>query len=234
MLISSFASDFGAHSLTGLAVAFGGGVLASLSPCLYPMIPITLSIVGGDRNGMPRHRVGLVLVYIAGLAAAYSLLGLIAGLTGTMFGGISTNPWLHFAMANVMLLAAAMMADVIAVPIPASIQQRAATIGTGGRIGGAFAMGGVSGLVAAPCGAPVLAGILTWVTTTKSALLGFAYLLAFSLGMCTLLLALAVATDTALRLPRPGRWMIGVKRLFALVLVGVAEYYLVSMGQLFV
>lgn len=234
MLISSVASDFGAHSLTGLAVAFGGGVLASLSPCLYPMIPITLSIVGGDRNGAARHRVGLVLVYIAGLAAAYSLLGLIAGLTGTMFGGISTNPWLHFAMANVMLLAAAMMADVIAVPMPASIQQRAATIGTGGRIGGAFAMGGVSGLVAAPCGAPVLAGILTWVTTTKSALLGFAYLLAFSLGMCTLLLALAVATDTALRLPRPGPWMIGVKRLFALVLVGVAEYYLVSMGQLIV
>ena len=149
MLISSVASDFGAHSLTGLAVAFGGGVLASLSPCLYPMIPITLSIVGGDRNGAARHRVGLVLVYIAGLAAAYSLLGLIAGLTGTMFGGISTNPWLHFAMANVMLLAAAMMADVIAVPMPASIQQRAATIGTGGRIGGAFAMGGVSGLVAA-------------------------------------------------------------------------------------
>lgn len=234
MLISSVASGFGAHSLTGLAVAFGGGVLASLSPCLYPMIPITLSIVGGDRNGAARHRVGLVLVYIAGLAAAYSLLGLIAGLTGTMFGGISTNPWLHFAMANVMLLAAAMMADVIAVPMPASIQQRAATIGTGGRIGGAFAMGGVSGLVAAPCGAPVLAGILTWVTTTKSALLGFAYLLAFSLGMCTLLLALAVATDTALRLPRPGPWMIGVKRLFALVLVGVAEYYLVSMGQLIV
>src|SRR5512146_1125953 len=110
MLISSVASDFGAHSLTGLAVAFGGGVLASLSPCLYPMIPITLSIVGGDRNGTARHRVGLVLVYIAGLAAAYSLLGLIAGLTGTMFGGISTSPWLHFAMANVMLLAAAMMA----------------------------------------------------------------------------------------------------------------------------
>jgi thiol:disulfide interchange protein DsbD len=133
-----------------------------------------------------------------------------------------------------MLLAAAMMADVIAVPIPASVQQRAAAIGTGGRVGGAFAMGAVSGLVAAPCGAPVLAGILTWVTTTKSAVLGFAYLLAFSLGMCTLLLALALATDTALRLPRPGRWMTGVKRLFALILVGVAEYYLISMGQLIV
>jgi thiol:disulfide interchange protein DsbD len=149
-----------------------------------------------------------------------------------MFGAISTNPWLSFTMANVMLLAAAMMADVIGVPIPASIQQRAAKVGTGGRVGGAFAMGAVSGLVAAPCGAPVMAGILTWVTTTKSAGLGFIYLLAFSLGMCTLLLVLAIATDTALRLPRPGPWMVGVKRLFALILVGVAEYYLVTMGQL--
>jgi cytochrome c-type biogenesis protein len=234
MLISGFAPDYGARAFGGLAVAFGGGVLASLSPCLYPMIPITLSIVGGAKAATRRHRVGLVLVYIAGLASAYSALGLIAGLTGTMFGNISTYPWLHFAMANVMLLAAAMMADVIAVPIPASVQQRAAAIGTGGRVGGAFAMGAVSGLVAAPCGAPVLAGILTWVTTTKSAVLGFAYLLAFSLGMCTLLLALALATDTALRLPRPGRWMTGVKRLFALILVGVAEYYLISMGQLIV
>jgi cytochrome c-type biogenesis protein len=232
MLLSSLTPDFTVRPLAALGVSFGGGVLASLSPCLYPMIPVTLSIVGGNGASSRRRRVGLALVYVTGLAAAYSLLGLFAGLTGTMFGTISTNPWLSFAMANVMLLAAAMMADVIAVPIPASIQQRAANVGTGGRIGGAFAMGAVSGLVAAPCGAPVMAGILTWVATTKSAALGFLYLLAFSLGMCTLLMALAIATDTALRLPRPGPWMIGVKRLFALILVGVAEYYLFTMGQL--
>jgi len=234
MIAAQLPSQFSSHPLAGLAVAFGGGLLASLSPCLYPMIPITLSIVGGTRASSRRQRVGLALVYVAGLASTYSLLGLVAGLTGTMFGSISTNPWLYFAMANVMLLAAAMMADVIAVPIPASIQQRAASIGTGGRVGGAFAMGAVSGLVAAPCGAPVMAGILTWVTTTRSGVLGFLYLLAFSLGMCALLLVLAALADTALRLPRPGRWMTGVKRLFALVLLGVAEYYLISMGQLII
>ena len=232
MILSSLTPDFTARPLAAIGLAFGGGVLASLSPCLYPMIPVTLSIVGGNGASSRRRRVGLAFIYVAGLAAAYSLLGLAAGLSGTMFGAISTNPWLSFTMANVMLLAAAMMADVIGVPIPASIQQRAAKVGTGGRVGGAFAMGAVSGLVAAPCGAPVMAGILTWVTTTKSAGLGFVYLLAFSLGMCTLLLVLAIATDTALRLPRPGPWMVGVKRLFALILVGVAEYYLVTMGQL--
>jgi cytochrome c-type biogenesis protein len=232
MISVPLAPQLSGHPLVGIALAFGGGLVASLSPCLYPMIPITLSIVGGAQTTSRRHRIGLVLVYIVGLAGAYSALGLIAGLSGTMFGGVSTNPWLYFGMANVMLLAAAMMADVIAVPIPASVQQRAATIGTGGRIGGAFAMGAVSGLVAAPCGAPVMAGILTWVTTTHSGVLGFLYLLAFSLGMCALLLALAFAADGALRLPRPGRWMTHVKRVFSLVLLGVAEYYLISMGQL--
>jgi thiol:disulfide interchange protein DsbD len=228
---ASLSTQLSARPLVGLSIAFGGGMLASLSPCLYPMIPVTLSIVTGSRNARRRQRIGLTLTYVAGLAAAYSTLGLIAGVTGTLFGAIGTNPWLYFAMANVMLAAAAMMADVIPVPIPASLQSRAASLGTGGRAGGAFVMGSVSGLVAAPCGAPVLAGILTWVTTTRSAGLGFAYLLAFSLGMCTLLLALAILTDAALALPRPGAWMTVVKRLGAVLLLGVAEYYLISMGQ---
>jgi cytochrome c-type biogenesis protein len=231
---ANFSVQLSSHPLLGLSVAFGGGVLASLSPCLYPMIPVTLSIVAGNRAGYRWHRIGLVLVYVAGLATAYAGLGLLAGLTGTIFGAVSTNPWLYFGMANVMIIAAAMMADVIPVPIPVSIQQRAASLGAGGRAGGAFIMGSVSGLVAAPCGAPVLAAILTWVTRTGSAALGSLYLLAFSLGMCTLLLVLAIATDAALALPRPGAWMTLVKRLGAIVLLGVAEYYLISMGQLIV
>jgi thiol:disulfide interchange protein DsbD len=230
----SLSNQLSSSPLLGLSLAFGGGLLASLSPCLYPMIPVTLSIVAGNRAGARWQRIGLSLAYVAGLAAAYSALGLIAGVTGTLFGSISTNPWLYFAMANVMIISAAMMADVIPVPIPVALQQRAASMGTGGRAGGAFVMGSVSGLVAAPCGAPVLAGILTWVTTTGSAALGFLYLLAFSLGMCALLLTLAILTDAALSLPRPGRWMTGVKRLGAIILLGVAEYYLISMGQLIV
>jgi len=175
-----------------------------------------------------------VLVYVVGLAAAYAGLGLLAGLTGTMFGTVSTNPWLQFAMANVMLASAGMMADVIPVPIPSRLRARASATGVGGKVTGALIMGLVSGLVAAPCGAPVLAAILTWVAATRSSALGFIYLLAFSVGMCSLLLAAAVATDTTLRLPRAGPWMLWVKRAFALILLGVAEYYLVQMGSLLI
>jgi thiol:disulfide interchange protein DsbD len=90
----------------------------------------------------------------------------------------------------------------------------------------------MSGLVAAPCGAPVMAAVLTWVTTTKSAALGFLYLFVFSLGMCALLVVVGLSSGTIARLPRAGMWMVWVKRLFALVMIGVAEYYLVKMGQL--
>jgi cytochrome c-type biogenesis protein len=144
---------------------------------------------------------------------------------------VSTNPWMLFTMANVMVLAAAMMADVLPVPIPQRLQARAATMGEGGRFAGVFVMGIVSGLVAAPCGAPVMAAVLTWVSATRSAWLGFLYLFVFSLGMSSLLLVLAFVADTSLRLPRAGPWMLWIKRAFAVILLGVAEYYLISMGQ---
>jgi thiol:disulfide interchange protein DsbD len=225
--------DLSANPLLVTGAVFVAGVATSLTPCLYPMIPITVSIIGTGDAALSRwHRVGLVGVYVIGLAAAYAALGLIAGLTGTMFGSVSTNPWLQFAMANVMLVAAAMMADMVPVPIPSRLRARAMSAGAGGKATGVFVMGLVSGLVAAPCGAPVMAAILTWVAATRSAILGFVYLLAFSIGMCSLLLAAALVTDTTLRLPRAGPWMLWVKRAFALILLGVAEYYLVQMGTL--
>lgn len=230
---SALSANLSSHPLVALGSVFVGGVLTSLTPCLYPMIPITVSIVGGGASAHSRaRRMSLAFTYVVGLAAAYAGLGLLAGLTGTLFGGVSTNPWLYFLMANVMLVAAAMMADVVPVPIPERLRERTATAGTGGKFAGVLVMGLASGLVAAPCGAPVMAAVLTWVTTTKSAWLGFLYLFAFSIGMSTLLLALAFAADTSLRLPRAGSWMLWVKRAFALILLGVAEYYLIGMGQL--
>ena len=231
--------------LTAIPLLFGFGVLTSFTPCIFPMIPITAAIVGGQSVGadvegggavrVSRWRpVALTMCYVVGLATVYSGLGLVAGLTGTMFGTISTNPWLYFAMANLLLVAALAMLDVIPVRLPSAITSRAATAGTRGRAMGAFVMGAMSGLVAAPCSAPVMLAVLAWVATTKSAALGFAYLFAFSLGMCALLVVVGVVTGAAGRLPRPGMWMVWVKRGFALVMIGVAQYYLIEMGKLLV
>ena len=224
--------------LVALPVLFAAGVLTSLNPCIYPMIPITAAIVGGQESGATGGRrlrpVLLTLTYVLGLAAVYSILGVIAGMTGTLFGTVSTNPWLYFLMANLLLLSGLVMLEALPLPLPTAWIDRASRAGTAGRFSGAFVMGAVSGLVAAPCGAPVMAAVLTWVAATKSASLGFAYLFAFSLGMCALLVAVGVFSGTLARLPKAGAWMVWIKRAFGILMLGAAEYYLIKMGQLLI
>ncbi len=229
------------NPVAALPILFGAGVLTSLTPCVYPMIPITAAIVGGSSSS---KQIGvskpsqlrptlLTLAYVLGLALVYAVLGVLAGLTGTMFGTVSANPWSFFIMANLLLIAALAMLDVLPVRVPSFVLQRAATAGNGGSTAGAFAMGAASGLVAAPCSAPVMAAVLTWVATTGSAVLGFIYLFTFSLGMCTLLVVVGLSAGNLGRLPRAGAWMLRVKKFFAFVMLGMAEYYLVRMGQVY-
>lgn len=237
MDFTQIAARLSGSPVTALALLFVAGVLTSLTPCIYPMIPITAAVVGGRTVGAARSKgrtAALTFTYVIGLALVYSVLGLIAGMTKTIFGTVSSNPWLYFAMANLLLLAALAMVDVIPIRLPAWVAQRAATAGRGGELGGAFAIGAMSGLVAAPCSAPVMAAVLTWVSTTQSAALGFAYLFSFSLGMCALLVVVGLSSGTLARLPKAGVWMVWVKRGFALVMLGVAEYYLLKAGQLWI
>jgi cytochrome c-type biogenesis protein len=233
---TQLAAQLSAHPWAAVPLLFGTGVLTSLTPCIYPMIPITAAIVGGesvgrDTGGSRVRPITLTLCYVLGLALVYATLGLLAGLTGTLFGAVSSNPWSYFVMANLLLVFALVMLDVMPVPIPSALMARASSAGRRGGGAGAFIMGAASGLVAAPCSAPVMAAVLTWVGTTRSAVLGFIYLFVFSLGMCTFLVLAGVSTGALARLPRAGMWMLWVKRLFALVMLGAAEYYLVLMGQ---
>ncbi len=238
MDFTHISTQLSSSPLTALPILFIAGVLTSLAPCIYPMIPITAAIVGGSAvGGVPRPRsltVLLTFTYVLGLALAYASLGLFAGLTGTLFGSVSTNPWLYFAMANLLIIAALAMLDVIPVRVPSWLLTRAATAGEGGSLYGVFVMGAASGLVAAPCSAPVMAAVLTWVSATKSGVLGFIYLFVFSLGMCTLLVLVGLFSGTLARLPRAGAWMVWIKRIFALIMLAVAEYYLVQMGLLLI
>src|SRR5687767_9960681 len=126
--------DF-SQPLIAIPTLFLGGVLTSLNPCIYPMIPITAAIVGGQEvttvNGRTRRSrpVLLTLTYVLGLASVYSLLGVVAGMTGTLFGTVSTNPWLYFAMANLLVLSALAMFDVLPVPVPRWAIDRASRAG---------------------------------------------------------------------------------------------------------
>ena len=234
MDFSGLTERLGSSPLTALPLLFIGGLLTSLTPCVYPMIPITVALVGQESMGTTSSKwrpLKLTLAYVLGVAIVYAILGVIAGMTGSIFGSISSNPWLYFLQANVLLLAGLFMLDVFTLTLPASTMEWASRVGGGGHFGGAFAMGSVSGLVAAPCGAPVMAAVLTWVTRTQSPVLGFIYLFVFSLGMCALLVVIGVSSGSAARLPRAGVWMMRVKKFFGFVMLGMAEYYLIKMGQ---
>src|SRR5947209_19240587 len=122
-------------------------MLTSLTPCIYPMIPITAAIVGGQSGEAASAKASrwrplrLSLLYVLGMALVYAALGLFAGLTGTLFGSISTNPWLYFAMANLLLVAGLAMLDVVPVRLPSALLRRAATRGRVGRVAASFVMG---------------------------------------------------------------------------------------------
>jgi len=217
--------------LLALAVLFGAGVLTSLTPCVYPMIPITASVISGTaRVGRSwRRTVGLTMTYVVGLALLYALLGTVAGLTGTLFGAVSASPWALFAIGNLLLVFALAMLDVLPVPVPKRLMAWAANR-EGGSYGAVFLLGATSGVVAAPCGAPAFAAVLAWVAATGAGVMGFVYLFVFSLGMTALLVFVGLFAGAVTSLPRSGKWMIVAKRVAAVVMLGVAEYYFIKAG----
>lgn len=214
-----------------MGAMFGAGVLTSLTPCVYPMIPITSAVIAGTtREDQSKLRtVGLTLTYAVGLALLYATLGAIAGMTGQLFGTVSANPWTLFAIGNLLVLFALAMLDVLPVPVPKKLLERASQT-DGGSYGAVFLMGAMSGVVAAPCGAPAFAVVLTWVAATQAGLMGFVYLFVFSLGMTALLIGVGLFSGTLALLPRSGMWMVWVKRIAAVIMIGMAEYYFVTAG----
>jgi thiol:disulfide interchange protein DsbD len=218
--------------LLALASLFGAGVLTSLTPCIYPMIPITAGVLaasaGPDRSR--RRVVGLTLTYVSGLALLYAFLGMLAGLTGSLFGTVSASPWARFAIGNLLLLFALAMLDVFPVSAPRRLVAWAGNLG-GGSYPAVFLLGATSGIVAAPCGAPAFAVVLTWVAATGSAVLGFVYLFVFSIGMTTLLVVVGLFSGTLAALPQQGKWMVWIKKAAGVVMLAMAEYYFILMGQ---
>src|SRR3989454_11712517 len=152
------------------------------------MMPIAAGTLAGvNVEGRTRRRtLGLTLTYVSGLALFYALLGMIAGMTGSLFGTIGASFWARLIIGNLLLVFALAMLDVMPVRLPARLAAWAGSLG-GGSYPAVFLLGATSGLVAAPCGAPAFAAVLTWVATTRSAGLGFLYLFVFSLGMTVLL-----------------------------------------------
>ena len=233
MAVQEGLSDALQHQpLVALATLFAAGVGMSLTPCIYPMIPITTGIIAAtaDRERSRWHTLWLTLTYVLGLALLYAFLGMLAGLTGSLFGTVASSFWARLVIGNLLLLFALAMLDVLPIAAPQRLVAWAGKLG-GGSYPAVFLLGATSGIVAAPCGAPAFAVVLTWVATTQSAVLGFVYLFVFSLGMTALLVAVGLFSGTLAALPKSGRWMLWVKRAAGVIMLAMAEYYFIQAGM---
>lgn len=209
-------------SLLAFGASFAGGVLTSLTPCVYPLIPITVSIFGARQARSRTQAVALSGLYVLGIAAMYSALGVGAALTGKAFGSAMQNPWAMGAVALVFGAMAASMFGAFELQLPARLQARLNAVG-GAGFAGAFLMGLVAGVIAAPCTGPVLAAALAFVAAQGSAAFGFGIMFAYALGL-GLLFFLIGAFSVAL--PKSGPWMETIKGVFGVALLAAAGIFL--------
>lgn len=214
--------------LLALPLIFLLGLALNLTPCVYPIIPITISYFGSQSHE-GRKPVVLALFYVLGMAVMYSTLGVAAGLTGGLFGSQLQNPWVLGIFALVMFALALSQFDrkdgrpIWEFQLPAALRNKA---GSRSGILGAMLMGLMVGVVAAPCIGPAVVALLQWVGTQKNAMLGFITFFTLALGLGLPYVFLATASGSVKRLPRSGEWMIGVKHIFGVIMIWMGFYYL--------
>lgn len=211
--------------LFALLIVFAAGFLTSLTPCVYPMIPITISYIGGRSAGQGKLR-GFILslFYVLGLALVYSGLGVFAGMTGTLFGSATQSPGVVGFVALIFGVMGLSMLGLFDIQLPAGLQSKMQGGGPKSGYLGAVSMGAVAGLVAAPCAGPVIVALVTFIAQTQSAFLGFILMMGFALGMGILFIILGTFSGLLSSLPSAGMWMDKVKKVFGIIMLGAALY----------
>lgn len=202
--------------------AFFGGLALNLTPCVYPMIPVTVAFFSGQAPGKASVTARLAGFYVAGMALTYAVLGSIAARTGALFGFWLQQPAVLLTTAGLMVALALGMFGLYELRPPAWITQRFGRAASGGI--GALGMGAVVGLIAAPCVGPFVLGLLVFVGQTANPVLGFWLLLTLGIGMGLPYIAVGVGANRLSAWPKAGPWMVWVKRALGVVLIGVALY----------
>ncbi|MCW9066284.1 MAG: thioredoxin domain-containing protein [Ignavibacteriaceae bacterium] len=213
--------------LIGLLFVFLGGLALNLTPCVYPLIPITVGYFGGQSEGSTTKLFFMGVLFILGLSVTYSAIGVITSLTGAVFGALLQSPIVILIIVAIMLGLSLSMFGVYEFKLPDSFVNKAG--GAKAGLYGAFFMGLTMGIVAAPCIGPFVLGLVTYVATKQDPYFGFLLFFVLAVGLGTPYLFLAVFSGKIKKLPRAGEWMDAVKHIFGFILVGMALYFLLPL-----
>ncbi len=206
-----------------------GGVLASFTPCIYPVIPITVAYIGSQSRGSKMRGFLLSIVYVLGTSVTYTVLGSFAALSGRLFGQFQSNPWTYIIVANICIFLGLSMLDVFTLRVPQFISSSPSSRKKG--YVGSFLLGGASGLILGPCTVPILSVLLGYVASKENVIYGTSLLFVFSLGLGTLLVILGTFTGLISSIPKAGAWMVKVQKAFGWALLALGEYFLIKAGQ---
>jgi len=205
-----------------VGAVFLAGLFTSLTPCVYPMLPITVSVVGSQARDR-RQSFWLSLSYVMGLALVYALLGVLAATTGQLFGVVATHPLTLLLMGAFCFAMAAWMLGWLRLPglslnlsLPRLVRH---------PVLGTFLAGACSGLVMAPCTSPVLGMLLMYVASAGNAYWAALLMFVFALGMSALLVLAGTFSGLLASLPRSGQWMNRVKWLMAMMMAGAGTFF---------
>lgn len=207
-----------------LLFIFLAGLALNLTPCVYPLIPITIGYFGGQAEGKTSRLFLLGLLYMLGMAITYSVIGVVTSLSGAIFGTLLQNPYIIFGIALLFIALALSQFGVYEFKLPDALVMKAG--GARGGAYGAFFMGLTMGIVAAPCIGPFVLGLVTYVAAKGDPYNGFLMFFVLALGLGFPYLLLAVFSGKIKNLPRAGVWMEGVKHIFGFLLIGLAFYFL--------
>ncbi|MCJ7525689.1 MAG: thioredoxin family protein [Candidatus Aminicenantes bacterium] len=219
--------QFSQASLLLFILVFAAGFLASLTPCVYPVIPIIMGYVGGRSGGRKLKGFTLSLFFVLGLSLVYSLLGVVAAKTGSLIGISFQNPIVVTAIAAIFIIMGLSLAGLFSIPVPAWISSKVSGSHKS-DIAGALIVGGISAVIAAPCVGPVLIALLSWISQSGNVFLGFWLTFVFSLGMSVIFLVAGTFSGAIAALPRGGKWMSTVKYFFSALLIAGGIFFLAN------
>lgn len=221
-------------SILAIFIALVFGIFVGFTPCVYPVLPMTVAYIGSVSGGKRLNGFLYSLIYVLGMAVVYCTVGVVMALTGGFLGSLWSNGWVLLALANFFLILALWQLGVVRLPTPQFLR------GAGSRRSGALGalgVGAAAGLVVGPCTAPGLAAMIALIQSgpkqgaVSSMIFGIIVMFAYSLGLGSLVLICGTFSGFLASLPKSGRWLSVVEKAFAVLMILLAEFFLIHLGQ---